>query len=241
MTPLKSSKEPFRFYTRLHLSELTGLRATTIAQLLDSIKQVPGSCIYHHTHRFLQQHQYLSPEPPNDFAYWVTEVLGEDELGEKLASIDTVQFSAIRSLRERIITVIGNHLDNNPSAGKKFAEEGEEFHFMKSVSFVIPTHYVANDLREFVEILKKITIDSIYFHMFEARLRLEKGNDDFSNWIADSIGNKELAKKISNLDPYTHTLEDLRKVLIETIEKRVLRWQRLKNMFRSWVRLSSVT
>lgn len=235
------TKEPFRFYTRLHLSELTGLRASTLSELLELIKTVPGSCIYHHTHRFLQQHQYLSPEPPNDFAYWVSEALGEDELGEKLASIDTVQFSAIRSLRERIVAVIENHLGHNPSAGKKFAEEGEEFHFMKAVSFVVPTHYVAHDLGEFAEILKKVTIDSIYFHMFEARLRLEKASNDFSHWIADSVGNKEIAEKISNLDPYTHTLEDLRKVLIEAIEKRALRWQRLKNMFRSLVRRSSTT
>ena len=92
MPELVKAKEPFRFYTRLHLSELTGLRATTLRQLLGLIKKVPGSCIYHHTHRFLQQHQYLSPEPPNDFAYWVTEVLGEDELGERLASIDTMQY-----------------------------------------------------------------------------------------------------------------------------------------------------
>jgi len=58
------AKEPFRFYTRLHLSELTGLRAATLQQLLELIRKVPGSSIYHHTHRFLQQHQYLSPEPP---------------------------------------------------------------------------------------------------------------------------------------------------------------------------------
>ncbi len=81
------AKEGFRFYTRLHLSELTGLRASTLSQLAGLIKEVPGSCIYHHTHRFLQQHQYLSPEPPNDFAYWVTNVLQEDRLGEQLAAI----------------------------------------------------------------------------------------------------------------------------------------------------------
>jgi hypothetical protein len=31
------------------------------------------------------QHQKLSPEPPNDFAHWVTTALQEDELGERLA------------------------------------------------------------------------------------------------------------------------------------------------------------
>src|SRR3989338_10309421 len=106
MSKLIKAKDPFKFYARLHLSELTGLRATTLEQLLKLIKRVSGSCIYHHTHRFLQQHQYISPEPPNDFAYWVSEVLGEGELGEMLASIDTVQYATIRQLREKIIATI---------------------------------------------------------------------------------------------------------------------------------------
>lgn len=219
---LIKAKEPFRFYTRLHLSELTGLRASTLSQLLGLLKEVPGSCIYHHTHRFLQQHQYLSPEPPNDFAYWVTDVLGEDELGEKLASIDTVQFSTIRALREKIITTIEGYLKNNPLAKLKFSREDEEFHFIKSASFILPTNYVAYDLKEFVEILRKITMDSIYFHIFEARLRVGKKTNDFSNWIETSIGDKELADEISHLDPYTRTLEDLRKTVIEIIERKVL-------------------
>lgn len=218
--PIKA-KEPFRFYTRLHLSELTGFRASTLSQLANLIKKVPGSCIYHHTHRFLQQHQYLSPEPPNDFAYWVAETLGEDELAEKLASIDTVQFSNIRSLREKIITTIDDYFKNNPLAKLKFAREDEEFHFIKSVSFIIPTNYIACSLKEFVDILEKIAVDSIYFHIFEARLRLEKGNNDFSNWVETSIGDKELADKISKLDPYTYTLEDLRKTVIKIIQEKI--------------------
>ncbi len=221
MAELIRAKEPFRFYTRLHLSELTGLRASTLSQLVGLIKQVPGSCIYHHTHRFLQQHQYLSPEPPNDFAYWVAEILGEDELGEKLASIDTVQFSTIHNLREAIVTAIDDYLKNNALAKLRFAHEGEEFHFMKSVSFVIPINYVAYDLKKFKDILGNITIDSIYFHIFEARLRLERKTNDFSNWIENSIGDKGLAEDISKLDPYTRTLEELRKVIIKIIEKRL--------------------
>ena len=221
MAPVLRAKEPFRFATRLHLTELTGLRAATLAQLVSLIKEVPGSCIYHHTHRFLQQHQFLSPEPPNDFAYWVTEILGETELGERLATIDIMQFSKIHDLRVEIIATIEKYLKENRAAQLKFAREGEEFYFLKSVSFILPTNYAANDLADFIEIMKKITIDSIYFHIFEARLRLEKKTNDFSNWIESSIGDKELADTLSALDPYTRTLEDLRNAIIEIIEKRL--------------------
>lgn len=217
------AKEPFRFHTRLHLSELTGLRAANLTQLLELIQEVPGSSIYHHTHRFLQLHQYLSPEPPNDFAYWVTGILGEDELGERLSSIDTIQYSTIRALRERIVETIREYLEDNSLAKMRFAREGEEFYFIKSISFVLPTDYLANDLKEFADILKKVTIESIYFHIFESRLRLEKNDNDFSNWIGNSLGKRGLADKISKLDPYTHTLEGLRKTLVDMVEKESLR------------------
>jgi len=223
MADIIKAKEPFRFHTRLHLTELTGLRAINLAQLAGLIREVPGSCIYHHTHRFLQQHQYLSPEPPNDFAYWVTEILGEHELGERLSSIDTIKYSTIRGLRDKIIETIEGYLKGNPLAKMKFAREGEEFHFIKSVSFILPTDYTATDLKEFADILKKVTIESIYFHIFESRLRLEKNNNDFSNWIGNSLGNKGLADKITKLDPYTHTLEGLRNNLVNMAEKELLR------------------
>jgi hypothetical protein len=221
MPELIKAKEPFRFYTRLNLSELTGLKASTLLELVELITTVSGSSIYHHTHRYIQQHQYLSPEPPNDFAYWVREFLSEKELAERLASIDTVQFSTIRDLREKIVVTIEDYLKKYPSSQKKFVRENQEFHFIKSVSFVLPTKYAAYDLREFVEVLRKITIDSIYYHIFEARLRLEKSSNDFSHWIGDSLGEQGVAREIARCDPYTYTLEDLRKMMIRIIERRL--------------------
>lgn len=218
---MQPAKEPFRFFTRLNISELTGLSADTIGGLVERIKTVPGSSIYHHTHRFLQQHQYLSPEPPNDFSYWVTSELGEDELGELLSSIDTVRFTCIRDLRNAIVGVIEAYLKRNPAAAKKTANPDSRFHFIKSVSFVIPTDYVAHDLAEFREHLRKITIDSVYFHVFEARLRLEKGTNDFSAWMENSLDDKRLADELSRLDPYSFTMEELRERIGRIIENRI--------------------
>jgi len=238
-TSLKA-REPFRFSTRLHLSVLTGLKATNLDELLSLIREVPGAAIYHHTHRFLQQHQHLSPEPPNDFAYWVNNVLGEKSLGEQLASIDTVSFSTIRELREKIAATIAEYLRLNPSAEKKFVHEDESFHFIKSMSFIAPTEYVARDLKEFAAILKRVTMDSIYFHVFESRLRLEKKSNDFSKWIESSLGDHELASMIANLDPYTQTLDDLRQRIIQLVEqKEGGLWQKFQTMFPSWGKRSS--
>lgn len=80
MSISEKAKEPFVFYTRLHLSELTGCKASNLKQLVDIIRTMPESSIYHHTHRFLQQHQYLSPEPPNDFVLPLPKLCGKESL-----------------------------------------------------------------------------------------------------------------------------------------------------------------
>jgi hypothetical protein len=217
--PLKKATQPFRFYTRLHLKELTGLKATSLSELFRILERAPDSTIYYHTHHFLEEYQYLTPEPANDFALWVSDVLGDEILAEKLACIDIFQFSTISSLKARIRDVIKEHLLNNPA--EQTAPEGREFHFIKSISVVLPTPYVAHDLREFVEVLRKVTIYSLYFHIFESRLRLQKGNNDFSTWFRDCLGENDLADQIAELDPYAFTLEKLRSTIIQQIEKRI--------------------
>jgi hypothetical protein len=222
-TQPEPAKEPFRFFTRLHLTELLGIKASTLEELIRCVKSVPGSSIYHHTHRFLQQHQYLSPEPPNDFAYWVAEVLGEEPLGERLASINTVQFGDIRSLRDAIASTLEKYAQNRPKSLLKFADPGEEMHFMKSMSFILPTKHEARTLHEFAVALEAVTIDSLYYHMFESRLRLGKPTNDFSIWFTESLVDTVLAAEIDRLDPYTYTMEGLRRSLLLLIGKRIAR------------------
>jgi hypothetical protein len=211
--------ESFHFYTRLNLVELLGKMAKNVIELLEGIKQVPGSSIYYHTHRFLQQHHYLSPEPPNDFAFWVRASLGLDMLGEHLASVDTVRFRTIGDLRAKYIEILESYIAKKNSRIIDCLE-GEEFHFMSCRTFILPTSYKAQDLKEFLEILQKISINSLYFHIFEARLRLERGENDFSNWF-EAMGMKKLARDISRFDPYTITLEGLRKKIIQSVSKYV--------------------
>jgi len=217
--PLKKAKEPFHFGSRTHLTELTGLKAKNLRELVDVLKRAPDAVIYYHTHHFLEQHHYLTPEPSNDFAIWVGDALGDEVLGERLASVDTFGFPNLGALRERLVAIIEEYL----SSGSNFREAmpGREFHFMKSVSVTLPTSYVAHDLREFVEALRKISLGSLYFHVFESRLRLGRGLNDFSIWLQDSLGETELGEEISRLDPYTYTLEGLRSALIQLIEKRI--------------------
>jgi small-conductance mechanosensitive channel len=217
--PLKKAKEPFRFSDRTHLTELTGLKAGNLRELVDTMKRVPDSVTYYHTHHFLEEHHYLTSEPSNDFAVWVSDALGDEVLGERLASVDTFEFPSLATLKERLAGIIEEYLSTGPLTRE--AMRGREFYFMKSVAAIIPTTYIAHDLREFVEALRKISLGSIYFHVLESSLRLGRGRNDFTIWMKDSLGEDELGDEIARIDPYTYTLEGLRSLLILLTEKRI--------------------
>ncbi len=207
---------PFHFYTRLNLVKLLGIKAQDQLELLEGLKKVPLSSIYYHTHRFIQQHNYLSPEPPNDFAYWLTNILMLKDLGESFASIDTIGYGDLEDLRNQFIRILNESISKEKRVVK--CPEGEEFHFMSCVTFIMPTNHVANNPKEFIDILDKISVDALYFHIFEARMRLCRGENDFCAWFR-SIGNEKLAKEIAKLDPYTITLEGLRKKIIKLVQR----------------------
>lgn len=198
----------FTFSTKLDQTLLLGIKARNIQGLLDGIRRVPDSSIYFHTHHYLQQHHYLSPEPPNDFAYWVTNVIGDDLLGEQLSSVDIVQFSSIAEVRAAFVRILDEHLETLERV--TVSAPGEEFRFMASRLFVMSTGLSAGTLHEFLDVLGRVSINSLYYHMFDAKLRLERGENDFSAWFR-GLGLEALAREMHSLDPYTYTLEGLRK------------------------------
>jgi len=213
------ANEPFQFWTRLTLTKLTGRRAADLAELVEHLRAVPLSVVFQHTHHFLVQHQYLSPEPPNDFAFWVTNVLQEDELGERLAAIDTVRFDHLRELRDRIVAVIEGYLE--PRQALRTAPAGEEFHFMDAVSFVLPTRHRAASMAELAQALPVVGSASIAYHLFEARLRNGGQENDFSSWFERELGERELAAAVRGLDPYSYTADGLQHRLAGMITQRL--------------------
>lgn len=209
----------FRFCTSVKLTEITGRRARTLGELLAGIREVDGSVIFHHTHQFVLEHHYLVPEPPNEFAHWVGTVLHERELAERLLSINTVEFRTIRALRDRIAAMIEEHLARRPETAR--APDGMEFHFLRTRSFVLPTAFVAPDLPSFRDALGAVSLNAIYHHMFEAPLRLERGDNDFSAWLKNGLGETALAESIARLDPYTYTLSELRRAILDRVARRL--------------------
>lgn len=208
----------FDFKTELHLLKLLGIKAKNVEELYEQFQDIPLSSVYYHTHRFLKQHHYLSPEPPNDFAYWIKNTLNIKDLSEAIASIDTIKYLGLKELKNEISLILEDYLKKTNI--KNDCQKGDEFHFISCQTFVLPTGYKAKNLQEFYETIKLIDIGSIYFHIFEAKLRLKKDENDFQAWL-NQIGENTLSKQFINLDPYNITLENLRKKILKIIEKRL--------------------
>ncbi len=202
----------FEFHTERHLVVLTGITARNLEGLLDGIEKVPGSSIFYHTHQEYLAHHFEKPVFYNDFALWIAEALQQDALAERLAAIDLLSFTAIRGLRDEIAATIRSYIAGG-AEGTRDCPPGNEFHFCRSKSFVMPTGIVARTPAEFFEKLPQVTTVSLYFHFFEARLRLGHITNDFSQWLGDQ-GEEELAQRINALDPYIRSLDELKADII---------------------------
>ena len=78
----------------------------------------------------------------------------------------------------------------------------------------MPTGLVAQDVPEFFAKLPSITNTSLYFHLLEARLRLGRATNDFSQWLTWR-NRLDLAEGIDRLDPYAVTLDELKDQIVE--------------------------
>src|SRR6266446_2175858 len=200
--------DPFIFSTEWGLVSLTGRKARHLEEMLRHLKEVTGSSIFYHTHRQYLAHHFEKPAFHNDFAIWVSQALLEERLAEKLASIDLLAFTSIRQLREAIIETVEDFVRETRGRSRE-CPPGQEFHFCESQSFIMPTGIVATTVPEFFEALPLVTNVSIYFHFFEARLRLEHPANDFSQWLLHH-GEENLAKEIEAINPYVMTLDELK-------------------------------
>jgi len=212
MAPSTEAKA-FAFFTETRLVGLTGRKASDLAQLLQHLTQVSGSCIFYHTHYLYLTHHFEKPRFYNEFANWVSQALQEERLAERLAAIDLLEMTSIRDLREALARVMQKHLEGD---GKtiRTCPPGEKFHFCEAKSFIMPTGLVAAGVSEFFDLLGNVTNDCLHFHFFEARLRLERPTNDFSQWLED-LGQKRLAARINSLNPYAMTLDELKHEIVK--------------------------
>ena len=207
------SDNTFTFYSIKSLTEHSGFTATTLDDVVVALESVADACIFHHMHRSFLQHHFLASEFSNDFAHWVKDALQLDSLAEKLANIDTTEFTSIHDIRIVLIDIIKDYIKHNKKDLVK-ASKGKTFHFLSARSLVFPSNITCNDLPSFIKAVQKVSINSVFFHYFIAHLRLGRKTNDFSYWLSSSLGADDLANKIAKLNPQMYSLSELRKKII---------------------------
>jgi hypothetical protein len=207
--------QQFDFRACISVLKSTGKKARNLGELRDIISVVSEDCLFHHTYQYFLKGHVL--EYTSDFAHWAGESLEERALAERLANIDPYDLGSIDAVRKELVKVIDDYLLHFPEPREALA--GDEFYFNETLSLVFPVGVRVKNLAEFLAAIKYVDAASVYYHFFEARMRLGSGKDDFSSWMEETLGKTELALKVRSIDPFMHSLEDIRRHVADAVEK----------------------
>ena len=216
----RAPAKPFFFHTSAHLLRITRLKANTLGELLDALRQCPDDAIFEHTFRTLQEHHFIREGFSNDFAHWALSDCNEPSLAERLASVDVRAFTSVSELRERFVQIVDSYLQRNPGVGSRMAQE--TFYFCAADIVILPTSCVASTMHEFAEGVRRVSLHSIHHHFIEARLRIKLMSNDFSQWLHEDVGLTETARALNRIDIYTGTLEDVRGQIVRIVERALI-------------------
>ncbi|HZQ23879.1 MAG TPA: DUF5752 family protein [Terriglobales bacterium] len=212
----QAAAEPFHFNSSASLIQIERDRAGNLGELLSALRSCPEESIFQHTIQTLQEHHYIREGFSNDFAHWAYTDCNEAGLAERLSNVDVRTFTSLESLREQIVKTVQDYLKANPAVAERPALK--PFYFLSSESVVVPTPFIAHNLREFIDELGKVSIHSIHHHFIEARLRLKMVSNDFSMWLEKQLGLNKVAANLNRIDIYTATLEDVRAQLVRILQ-----------------------
>jgi hypothetical protein len=215
------ARSPFYFNSASHLLRIGCEKATCLLELLEAIRTCGDASIFQHTFQTLEEHHFIKEGFSNDFSHWAFAACNEVELAERLSAIDVREFTSIAALRERLVHLIETYLQKNPRAASRPAME--PFYVMAADLVVIPTPYVARNLEEFADGLRKVSIHSIYYHFIDARLRLKLNTNDFSVWMEQELDMGQTGDRLNRIDIYTSTLEGVRRSILKVVDGEIAR------------------
>jgi predicted transcriptional regulator len=145
-------------------------------------------------------------------------------MNEITSRIDLNSFAQMVGLNpkqtiERVQELVNSGLVRKTDGGYGITEKGKAilkaikpvpkdiaFHFYTGIGQ--PTGFSAESLKDFYEIVKRVAVDSLEFHLYRG---------DFENWIKAAFKETALADELANLKNATLKGEELRKEIITII------------------------
>jgi hypothetical protein len=211
MTP-----SPFRFRDAVRLNSPTGISSATLREFRDTVERAEPGVLHHHLREVPLRFTFTFWDYPNDFAIWAANALENHALAERLAVLDPFHERDIEILRERVLEVV--EASAGDASSTRPVPQGQEFYFSSSVSVEFDLGVEARNVVELIACLREVPATSLYYHLFEGRLRTEDGWDDVSLWLLES-GFERAAERLRDLDIYMASLESCRRVVIELLTR----------------------
>ncbi len=206
--------EPLKIKDCDLLAIATGARAQNLKELRNNLLTCHPGCIYYHFWGGLVRPKFTDPEFNNDFAQWANRGIHDKKLAETLGVLDPTVFKDIEDLRNELIEIIEERLDE--SEYLTWSHSDRQFNFIRSEIVVFDTKYLIKKPEQLPRVVSKLSVNSIFYHFIDARRRSQQGDDDFRSWLLTIDGGyKDLCNKLAELDPYFITLTELRNHITE--------------------------
>jgi len=204
--------EPFGLKDCALAAIATGRRAQNLRELRDNLATIHPDSIYYHFWGGLLRPRFDDPEYHNDFALWSLHSLQDAILAERLGIIHPNEFKDLEALRQELIDLIEERLDETEWI--PWAKTDQQFYFVRSQLVVFDTRHRFRSPEEMGRAMPRLTVSSVFYHFIDAQRRSPVVMDDFSAWIRKSCrGYEGLLERLGKLDPFFSSLTELRNKL----------------------------
>ena len=196
----------------------TGESAGSLIQMRDILQHIPDSSIYYHFWGERMRPSFVHPEYHNDFARWAHDVLRDNTLSERLGILDPTQCSSSDELRNELIDIIEERIEEIDTM--VWSSRESKFHFLRAMIIVFDTGFPVVHPSDLKKAVAQMSASSIFYHFVDARIRPPNRTDDFTAWLEGFNPEYELLiKKIKNIDLYFNTLTQTKQKLVELLNE----------------------
>jgi hypothetical protein len=195
----------------------TGKRAQNLRELRDHTLDIHQGSIYYHFWGGLLHPRFDDPQFNNDFANWSHYRLHDNILAERLAVIDPTDFDDLEALRREVVEVLEQRIDEVERPA--WVSIDRQFHFIRSQIVVFDTGWRIENPEDLPDLVARMSVGSIFYHVIDARSRYPKGADDFRSWLG-GLGDRyePVCSRLAAIDPNFMTLVELRRKLATVLK-----------------------
>ncbi|KPP98887.1 DUF5752 family protein [Marinobacter sp. HL-58] len=190
----------------------TGKRVQNLKELRDHLEVVPHSSLYYHFWGGLLHPGFEEREYGNDLGEWAKHGLHDASLAERLAVIDPSSFDDTEDMRQALLDVVEQRLEE--ASADLWRPADRHFQFIRSQIVVFGTGRSVLQPEQLAEVIPDLSPGSVFYHFIDARQRSPRGEDDFRAWLSpEGERYAGLCQGLASIDPYFASLHELREQL----------------------------